>query len=147
MGEKKISGVLLIDASLHHASCGAAIKAGKRILEQNSDAKVVYIREYRTPIPKKWKITRYKLELYQQQGGKYLELNQEQSAGLYALALLSYAVKEGDITVEDTEKGFRAVTEEEFRRYLGRELQAKTYDFFEELRRFLKEYFEKVLKK
>lgn len=143
LDHKKIFGVLMIDTAIHHSSCGAAIKKGLHILNQAPEAKVIYLREFRTPIPEKWKITQAKLQEFKKKGGYYLNLEQDQSAGLYALALLNYAVKEGDITVEDSANIFRAVTEEEFGHYIEKELKAGTYDFLERLQESLNQYFEK----
>lgn len=95
-------------------------------------------------IPDKWSLTHSKLKKLKKTGGCYLSLRQEQCAGLYALALLNYAIKEGDITIEDSSNGFRSVTEEEFGQYIARELKAGTYDFLESLKIYLKNFFQKT---
>jgi hypothetical protein len=65
-------------------------------------------------LPQTWKTTHDKLQQFQALGGHVVALDQERAARWYALALLSYAVREGDVTRVDAAHRMRPITADEF---------------------------------
>ena len=118
---KGAKGLLIIDTELHHASVRAALKRGVQHLEKNPDGFALYIRDSRCgfPEPPKWKATNKMLETFRAKGGIALFLDPEQAAAWYALALLAYAVREGDISLPDSGSGSRSVSWLEFREFIS----------------------------
>jgi len=76
---------------------------------------VIYVRDSRCviPPPPQWKATNDMLARLRELGGNIIFLDKEESAQWYALALLNYAVKEGDITIIDSANNTRSVSSEE----------------------------------
>lgn len=117
-------GLVIVDTELHHASVRAALKRGVEHLERDPGGFVLYIRDTRCgfPEPPKWKATNEMLETFRAKGGVALFLDPEQAAAWYALALLAYAVREGDISLPDAESGSRSVSWREFGEFISRGL-------------------------
>lgn len=117
---------VIIDIERHHASVGASLKAGVAFLEHDPSARAVYVRDPRSPIPPppRWQATNALLEKFQQRGGSVLDLSEQDAARWYALALLSYAVIEGDVTVIGANDRVRPISPEE----LGEFIQARLHD-------------------
>ena len=118
---KGAKGLMIIDTELHHASVRAALKRGVQHLEKNPKNFVLYIRDSRCafPEPPKWKATNEMLETFRAKGGIALFLDPEQAAEWYALALLAYAVREGDISLPDSGSGSRSVSWSEFKDFIN----------------------------
>lgn len=106
--------VFIIDTELNNSYVRASIKRGIESLEKN-DGKAVYIRDARCaiPSPPKWKTTNEMLDQFKQLGGRIISLADEDAARWYALSLLNYAVKEGDVTVVDENNRTRPVSADE----------------------------------
>src|SRR5262249_16318900 len=90
--------IFLIDVEHHHAAVGACVSRGIAFLEDEPSGRAVYIRDARCPFPPPptWEATNKKLQRFKACGGTVVFLDTEQAARWYALALLSYAVKEQD---------------------------------------------------
>lgn len=138
-GKGKAKGLVIIDTELHHASVRAALKRGVRHLERDPDGFVLYIRDSRCgfPGPAKWKATNQMLQAFRAKGGTALFLEPEQAAAWYALALLAYAVREGDISLQDSESGSRPIGWEEFKGFISGGLRGEGFEQVEtRLRKF-----------
>ena len=124
--------IFLIDVEHHHAAVGACLSRGIAFLQDEPSSTAVYIRDARCPFPPPptWAATNKKLQLFKESGGKVVFLDTEQAARWYALALLSYAVKEQDITVVGANNTSRPVSFEEFTAFIEEEISGqKTYAF------------------
>ena len=120
-GRGKAKGLVIIDTELHHASVRAALKRGVQHLEREPDGFVLYVRDKRCgfPEPPKWKATNQMLETFRAKGGTALFLEPDQAAAWYALTLLAYAVREGDLSLQDSGSGSRSVSWRELTDFLG----------------------------
>ncbi|MGE3538198.1 MAG: ATP-binding protein [Candidatus Tectimicrobiota bacterium] len=127
-----IAVAFCIDVEQHHAAVGACLARGVAFLEEEPSGRVLYIRDARCPFPPPpaWEATNKRLQHFKALGGQVLFLDGEQAARWYALALLSYAVKEQDITVAGRNSAPRPVTFEEFATFIARDMAApKTHTF------------------
>ncbi len=114
-GEASLTSVtLLIDVEPHPAAVSASLTRGIDCLLTDPASLVVYIRDARCPFSSSWKTTNEKLQRFKTLGGQVIFLNQERAAGWYALALLSYAVREGDVTLVNAAQQLRPVSQDEF---------------------------------
>ena len=77
-------------------------------------------------------MTNKKLQLFKESGGRVVFLDTEQAARWYALALLSYAVKEQDLTVAGPNNTPRPVTFEEFTAFIKQDLSTQRTRAFQE---------------
>lgn len=113
--DEAVNAVFIIDTELNNAYVRASLKRGIDFLENNGRGRAFYIRDSRCTIPEppKWKTTNEMLDQFKGLGGDMFSLDEEQAARWYALSLLNYAVKEGDVTVVDENNRTRPVTEEE----------------------------------
>ncbi len=102
-GEKPIPVVFMIDVELNHASVGASLKRGIGHMKKNPGGRAVYVRDGRCPFygPERWKQTNALKDEFADLGGEFVLLGVEQSARLYALALLKFEIEAGDV-VSDT---------------------------------------------
>ncbi|MCP4108720.1 MAG: hypothetical protein GY749_24765 [Desulfobacteraceae bacterium] len=114
-GESRTDVVFIIDIETNHTSVRASLSRGADFLEKNPEGKAVYIRDARCaiPPPPNWKATNETLERFNKLGGNVIFLDKEQITEWYALALLNYAVKEGDVTFVDTDNNTMSLSSED----------------------------------
>ncbi|MDM8550107.1 hypothetical protein QUF72_08525 [Desulfobacterales bacterium HSG2] len=110
-----LDAVFIIDTELNNSYVRASVKRGIDFLEKDGNGKAFYIRDARCaiPPPPKWKVTNEMLGKFREIGGKFISLEEAQAARWYALALLNYAVKEGDVTIVEANNRTRPVSQEE----------------------------------
>ena len=84
-------------------------------------------------MPPTWAATNKKLQLFKECGGQVIFLDTEQAARWYALALLSYAVKEQDVTVVGANNTPRPVSFEEFAAFIEAELSGQKTSAFADI--------------
>jgi len=132
---KKVPVIFIIDHELHHMSVTSRIQTGITCLIDNSPTKVIYIRDARClfPPPPKWKETNNKLQRFKRLGGHAIFLGLDNAAWWYALALLSYEVNEGDVSVVDSNLQPRAVTWKEFEAFVCQHIGGDSYHAFQNL--------------
>jgi len=132
---KKVPVIFIIDHELHHISVTSRIQTGITCLIDNSPTKVIYIRDARClfPPPPKWKETNNKLQRFKRLGGHAVFLGLDNAAWWYALALLSYEVHEGDVSVMDANYQTRAVTWKEFEDFVRQYIKGDNYHAFQNL--------------
>ena len=120
--------IMLIDVEPHPAAVSASLARGVDFLRAQATGIAVYIRETRCPfpLPKSWKTTSEKLEQFQALGGHVVALDQDRAARWYALTLLSYAVREGDIALVDVQHRIRPVTADQFADFIQHAFYADT---------------------
>ena len=128
--------IFLIDVEHHHAAVGACLSCGIAFLQDEPSGRAVYIRDARCPFPPPptWAATNKKLQLFKECGGKVVFLDTEQAARWYALALLSYAVKEQDITVVGANNTPKPVSFEEFTAFIEEEISGQETYAFQDLK-------------
>lgn len=116
--------VFIIDTERSSLSVIAAFKRGLEFLEQNPECRVFYIRDSRCeiPPPPQWKATNEMMDRFREKGGEIIFLHEAQTAAWYALALMYYALKEGDILIPDREKQYRLPEQEEFADFIRKEI-------------------------
>jgi Cdc6-like AAA superfamily ATPase len=134
-GTTAVPVIFLIDVEPHHAAVGACLSRALAFLEQEPSGRAVYIRDARCPFPPPptWEATNKKLQLFKGYGGRVVFLDGEQAARWYALALLSYAVKEQDITVAGANNTPRPITFEEFTAFIEQDISAQKTRTFQEI--------------
>ena len=127
--------IFLIDVEPHHAAVGACLARGIAFLEEEPAGRAVYIRDARCPFPPPptWEATNKKLQLFKGYGGRVVFLDSEQAARWYALALLSYAVREQDITVAGPNNTPRPITFEEFTAFIEQDISTQKTRAFQEI--------------
>lgn len=127
--------IFLIDVEHHHAAVGACLSRGIAFLQDEPSGRAVYIRDARCPLPPPptWEATNKKLQLFKACGGKVVFLDTEQAVRWYALALLSYAVKEQDIAVVGVNTTPRPVTFEEFAAFIRQEISGQKTHAFQDI--------------
>ncbi len=132
--------VFIIDVEQHHSAVTAGLRQGIAFLEKYPAGKAFYIRDERCPFPQppKWKATNERLEEFRARGGHVLFLDREHAARWYALALLRYAVKEGDVTIEDPVYGAKSVSMDDLAAFAGRVLHGEADFGFEGVSSVLK---------
>jgi hypothetical protein len=110
------SVAFLIDVEPHHVAVGASLARGCELLETQATSLAVYLRDTRCafPAPPQWPATNDKLQHFRKLGGQVIFLEPESAARWYALALLSYAVREGDVTLVTEAHQVRPVSHDEF---------------------------------
>ncbi|QTA82198.1 Uncharacterized protein dnl_45700 [Desulfonema limicola] len=129
---KVFDAVIIIDVESNNTSVRASLKRGIDFLKANSSGKAIYIRDSRCeiPAPPAWKATNEMLDEFRSLGGHDIFLDKNQTARWYALALLNYAVKEGDISIADDNNNHRAVTFEELTVFIKEYFHVKEYSGF-----------------
>jgi GTPase SAR1 family protein len=132
---KKVPVIFIIDHELHHMSVTSRIQTGITCLIDNSPTKVIYIRDARCtfPPPPKWKETNNKLQRFKRLGGHAIFLGLDNAAWWYSLALLSYEVNEGDVSVLNRNLQTRAVNWKEFEEFVCQHIKGETYLAFQNL--------------
>jgi hypothetical protein len=125
----------IIDTHLNHASVNANLTKALRFLEHNKSARAFYIRDPRCPLPAppRWPVTNATLKRFKDRGGVVLSLDEQGVAGWYALALLHYAVTEGDITTLNKADQAQVISPDEFSHFIGERLHSGRYACFQEL--------------
>jgi len=133
--DASVDAVFITDVELNHVFVRASLKRGGDFLEENGNGKAFYIRDARCgiPAPPKWKVTNELFERFRSLGGHVLFLDSERSAMWYALALLNYAVKEGDVTVISADNRPRSVSTEELAVFVQQNIHGKNYPGFQAL--------------
>jgi hypothetical protein len=114
--DRSANAVFIIDTEEHHRSVSAALRRGIDFFEKFPDGKAFYIRDMRSPFPEssKWPETNKIRTQFESMGGRIIFFNKQQAAAWYALALLSYSVKEGDIAITDSFYSIRPAKWDEF---------------------------------
>jgi hypothetical protein len=112
------SVTMIIDIELHPAAVSASLTRGIDSLQTEPRGLVVYVRDARCPLPPHWKTTNEKLQRFKALGGHVIFLDREHAARWYALALLSYAVREGDITLVTAEQQLHPVSHDELAAFI-----------------------------
>jgi len=132
---KKTPVIFIVDHELHHMSVTSRIQTGITCLIDNSPTKVIYIRDARCafPPPPRWKETNNKLQRFKRLGGHLIFLGLDNAAWWYALALLSYEVNEGDISIVEENFQTRAVTWREFEDFVRHQISGECYLAFQSL--------------
>ncbi len=132
--------IFIIDVETNNPSVRASLKRGIDFLEGDRLGRVIYLREARNPIPPppQWKATNEMLERFKKLGGVEISLDAEQTGRWYALALLNYAVKEGDITLGDAETQSRAITPGELAEFIQSDLHHDENSGFGPIQRILR---------
>jgi hypothetical protein len=134
-GTASVPVIFLIDVEPHHAAVGACLARGIAFLEEEPSGRAVYIRDARCPFPPPptWEATNKKLQLFKGYGGRVVFLDGEQAARWYALALLSYAVREQDITVAGPNNTPRPITFAEFTAFIEQDISTQKTRTFQEI--------------
>ncbi|KPA12415.1 Exonuclease [Candidatus Magnetomorum sp. HK-1] len=86
----------IIDTELNNSSIRSALSHGIKWKQKYPDDTVIYIRDLRAPIPKKWDKTHEMLETFNQSGCHLLLLNESHAPFWYAITELSYTLKESE---------------------------------------------------
>lgn len=122
--------VVLVDIDQHHTAVGTRLTRGSTFLQEKPEGRVIYVRDGRCPIPTTWQATYQKLEMFQALGGQVVFLEPEQAAAWYALALLSYAVREGDVTRVDAADQVQPIALEELATFIKDVLAGQQHPAF-----------------
>jgi len=124
--------VFIIDVERNNPSVRASLKRGIDFLENDPSGRAFYIRDRRCeiPPPPQWASTNEMFMHFHRLGGNVLLLDQMQAARWYTLALLNYAVKEGEVTTSDNELQSRAVTVEELSSFIKTSVHEQTFSGF-----------------
>lgn len=140
-GSKHTDAIFIIDVEDNHSSVGASLKRGLDFYEKFPSGKALYIRDARCPFPtsSNWPATNEIRRKFEQRGGKLIFLNDKDASGWYALALLSYAVKEGDVTNTDSDAHKGSLSPEDFALFILEMIHGKKYPFFYDLDKALSE--------
>lgn len=123
----ELDAVFIIDIELNNSYVRAGIKRGIDFLQACPGGKAFYIRDERCaiPPPPKWKATNEMLEEFKNLGGQVIFLDSRQASEWYALALLNYSVKEGDVTVADANNHTRSVSPEELAAFVREKIHGE----------------------
>ncbi len=134
-GHSDIPALFIIDIEVNNPYIRACLKRGIDFLEKYKNGKVFYIRELRCaiPPPPAWKTTNDMLDTFRTLGGYTIFLDKPEAGGWYALALLNYAVKEGDVTVTDSENRTRSVSSEEMAIFVREKIHGNNYPYFKDI--------------
>jgi hypothetical protein len=132
-------GIVIIDFENHHRAVGASIKRGIDFLNKNPQAYVLYFRDERCLLPSRWKSTNAALDQFKHQGGHTLFLDRNEAAQCFAITLMNYAIKEGDISIE-TKADFdmRKASIDEFLHFLHESISREPFTLFKKLADILK---------
>jgi hypothetical protein len=134
-GAPPTSVAMLIDVEPHPIAVSASLTRGTDFLQAHPSSIVVYCRDARCPFPSPphWKTTNDKLQRFRALGGQIIFLDREHAAAWYALALLSYAAREGDITLVDTAHQLRPVSHDELAAFVQQAFYGDASPAFREL--------------
>jgi len=100
-----VPGILLIDVETHHLSVGSVLQTGIDFLNRFPSGTAVYIRDQRSAFPglPRWPNTNEKRSLFDKLGGRFLFLDEPQSAQLEAIDTICDAVQAKGIFITDAE--------------------------------------------
>jgi hypothetical protein len=134
-GTASVPVIFLIDVEQHHTTVGAYLACGITFLEEQPSGRAVYIRDARCPLPSPpmWEATNKKLQLFKRYGGRVVFLDSEPAARWYALALLSYAVREQAITMAGPNNTPRPITFEEFTAFIEQDVSTQKTRMFQDI--------------
>jgi len=133
-------GIVIIDMNNHHRAVGAALKRGIEFLKKNHNAYAFYIRDERClfPKPPKWKVTNELLDQFTTIGGHAIMMNRNEAAQCYAITLMIYAIKEGDISIETPSFQNEKVTIKNFVQFLKAYVDHEPLSLLKQFTRILK---------
>jgi len=132
-------GIVIIDFENHHRAVAASIKRGIDYLKNNPQSYVLYFRDERCLLPSRWKSTNAALDQFKHQGGHVLFLDRNEAAQCFAITLMNYAIKEGDICVETKEElDMRKASIDEFLYFLHESISREPFTLFKRLADILK---------
>jgi len=145
LGQK---GIVLIDLNNHHKSVGASLKRGINFLKKDTTAHALYIRDERClfPKPPRWKITNELLNQFIKNGGHAIMLNRNEAAQCYAIILMKYAIKEGDISIETPTFQYEKVNHDHFIQFIKTYVNNEPFSLMKKLTRILKLKPKKIIK-
>ena len=125
-GEPSADAIFIIDVEPSHPAVRASIGRGLDFFERFPSGRAFYIRDARCaiPSPPRWPATNKVREQFEARGGQIIVLDTQQAARWYALALFSYAVKEGELTLMDTEGRDQPVSEAELAEFVREKIHA-----------------------
>ncbi len=111
---------------------GAALKRGIEFFEKFPRGKAFYIRDTRSPFPEssRWPETNKVRMQFESMGGRLLFFDKTQAAAWYALALLGYCIKEGDVTITDSSFSTRPARWDEFVAVASEILHKESHEAF-----------------
>jgi Cdc6-like AAA superfamily ATPase len=132
-------GIVIIDVQNHHRSVGASLKRGTDYLSNHPKAYVLYFRDERCLLPSRWKSTNAALDHLKKQGGHVLLLDRNEAAQCYAITLMNYAIKEGDISVDISQNlDARKASVEDFLHFLHECIAREPFTLFKKIADILK---------
>jgi len=126
-------GIVIIDVENHHRAVGASIKRGINFLDKNPQACALYFRDERCLLPSRWKSTNAALAQFKNQGGHVLILDRNEAAQCFAITLMNYAIKEGDVSVETQDTDMRKASIEEFLHFLHENILNEPFTLFKKM--------------
>jgi GTPase SAR1 family protein len=133
------NGIVIIDVQNHHRSVGASLKRGIDYGSKNPEGCVLYFRDERCLLPSRWKSTNAALDQLKKQGGHVLLLDRNEAAQCYAITLMRYAIKEGDISVDIAQNlDTRKASVEDFLHFLHECIAREPFTLFKKIADILK---------
>lgn len=131
-GSSSVHVIFIIDMEQNHTFAESSLKTGIDFFDKFPSGKAFYIRDSRSlfPSPPRWPEANEMLEAFRNCGGHVIFLDDKQAARWYALALLNYAVNEGDVTIMDTDSQMKFVSSEAFASFIREKIHGKTYPVF-----------------
>jgi len=133
-GSYSVRAVFIIDTEQNHTFAESSLKTGIDFFIESPSGKAFYIRDARHPFPSppRWPEANKMLEDFIRRGGHVIFLDDKQAVRWYALALLNYAVNEGDVTVVDADNQMKFVSSEAFASFIREKIHGKTYPVFQD---------------
>ncbi len=138
-GETPADAIFIIDVEPSHPAVRASISRGLDFFEKFPSGRAFYIRDGRCPIPSppRWPTTNKVREQFEAHGGQMIVLDTHQAARWYALALFSYAMKEGEVTVMDSGDREQSVSEQGFAEFVREKIHGCDDPAFQKLAEML----------
>ncbi|WP_446009525.1 hypothetical protein [Candidatus Electrothrix sp.] len=126
----------LIDVALHHKAVGASLRNGIAFMKKHGTNRALFIRDMRCPFPElpKWPSTNQQLQALEDAGGFRISLDKEAAAHWYALALLKFDIRAGDVCLNDG----TSITIDQFNAFIRDRLNGNDYPAFAQLDDYLK---------
>jgi Cdc6-like AAA superfamily ATPase len=132
-------GIAIIDVQNHHRSVGASLKRGIDFLSTNPEACALYFRDERCLLPSRWKSTNEKLETFKKHGGHVLILDRNEAAQCFAITLMNYAIKEGDVSIEtNADSEMQKASIDEFLHFIHESIFYEPFTLFKKIADILK---------
>jgi len=126
-------GIVIIDVENHHRAVGASIKRGIDFLDKNPQACALYFRDERSLLPSRWLSTNAALAQFKSKGGHVLILDRNEAAQCFAITLMHYAIKEGDVSVETQDIDMRNASIDEFLHFLYENILHEPFTLFKKM--------------